>query len=80
MKIFYFKKNCTIYDIEKWSKQAKCHIRLCNLAISDGDLTIGTLRKLQTNLGHLKRFRTIIQNLSKSGKGLTINKKKEVIE
>ncbi|KAJ8974519.1 hypothetical protein NQ317_000322 [Molorchus minor] len=50
-------KNSTLREREIWLKQVKSHIRLYNKAIRGGNLHIGALRKLQTNLGHIKRFK-----------------------
>ena len=52
-----------------WLKQVNSHIRLFNRAIRNSNLAIGTLRKLQTNLGHLKRFKKIIANVGYTGAG-----------
>lgn len=68
----------SIKEKEVWLKHIKSNIKLCNKAIRNSDVSIGSLRKLQTNLGHLKVFQTSIQNLSQNhvGKGLGTKKNK----
>lgn len=62
--------NFTLRQGEVWVKHLKSHIRLCNIAINDADLSVGTLNKLQTNIGHLKRFLILIKN-GHVGQGLS---------
>lgn len=68
-------KECTLQERDMWLKHLKQHIRLCNKAIRDADLSIGTRRKLQSNVGHLKRFKKVIENLSYIGTGLLEEKR-----
>lgn len=59
-------------EITKWLKQIRQHIRLCNITIRHADLSVGTLRKLQTNLCHLKRLRNILKYSASSKTGMGI--------
>lgn len=55
-------EKCSQKDRELWKKQIKIHIKMCKRAIHNADLSIGTCRKLQTNLGHLKRFQLLLSS------------------
>lgn len=69
------KTNCTPQEREIWLKQVKSHIRLCNRATRTADLSVGALRKLQTNVGHLKRYKKIIEKKNFFGFG-SVQKKR----
>ncbi|KAJ8950067.1 hypothetical protein NQ314_008073 [Rhamnusium bicolor] len=70
-------QKCTPRERDIWLKQVKHHIRLFNKAIRKSDLSMGALKKLQTNLGHLKRFKKIvIENLNYIGAGLEVKQKR----
>ncbi|KAJ8977854.1 hypothetical protein NQ317_018691 [Molorchus minor] len=69
-------KNSTLREREIWLKQVKSHIRLYNKAIRGGNLHIGALRKLQTNLGHIKRFKNVIECQNFIGGGGLLKEKR----
>ncbi|XP_057656839.1 uncharacterized protein LOC130894211 [Diorhabda carinulata] len=49
-------------DVEIWLNRLKKQIKVCNLAIKKGGLHVGTIRKLQTYIGHFKHFKQLISN------------------
>ncbi|CAH1106880.1 unnamed protein product [Psylliodes chrysocephalus] len=57
--------NFTIKNAEIWLKRLQRQIKSCNKAIRSRqqyNLSIGDLRKLETNVGHFKHFRKLILN------------------
>ncbi|XP_072388760.1 uncharacterized protein [Diabrotica undecimpunctata] len=57
--------NFTIRDAEVWLKRLQKQIKLCKKVIrsrKQNKLSVGTCRKIETNLGHFKHFRKLILN------------------
>ncbi|KAJ8962155.1 hypothetical protein NQ318_018112 [Aromia moschata] len=71
------RSSCTPREREIGMKQVKAHIRLCNKAIRSAHLSVGVLRKLQTNISHLKRFSKVIKPLNYTGAGSVKEKRSD---
>lgn len=64
------KKEWTSEQRDIQLKQLTKNIRLFNKAIRARNLPVGTLKKLQNNVGHLKRFKKEIEHLQHIGGGV----------
>ncbi|XP_050513837.1 uncharacterized protein LOC126889531 [Diabrotica virgifera virgifera] len=70
-------QNYTPREANIWLKHIKRHLTLFNKAIRYGDLDVPKLRRLQTNVGHLKTIKVEIQNFSHHV-GAGMNKRNKV--
>uniref|UniRef100_A0A6P7GZD0 Uncharacterized protein LOC114344877 n=1 Tax=Diabrotica virgifera virgifera TaxID=50390 RepID=A0A6P7GZD0_DIAVI len=62
-------------DRKVWTRRVNSQIWRCNKVIKNNKLPIGTVRKLQTNIGHFKHFRQIILNFNNKHVGMGFSSK-----
>ncbi|XP_072401469.1 uncharacterized protein [Diabrotica undecimpunctata] len=62
-------------DRKVWTRRLNSQIFRCSKVIKNNRLSVGTVRKLQTYIGHFKHFRQIILNFNNKYVGLGLNSK-----
>ncbi|XP_072385942.1 uncharacterized protein [Diabrotica undecimpunctata] len=62
-------------DRKVWTRRLNSQIWRCSNVIKNNKLSLGTVRKLQTSIGHFKHFRQIILNFNNKYVGLGLSSK-----
>ncbi|XP_072388457.1 uncharacterized protein [Diabrotica undecimpunctata] len=62
-------------DRKVWTRRLNSQIFRCSKVIKNNRLSVGTVRKLQTYIGHFKHFRQIILNFNNKYVGLGLSSK-----
>ncbi|XP_072390519.1 uncharacterized protein [Diabrotica undecimpunctata] len=62
-------------DRKVWTRRLNSQMFRCSKVIKNNRLSVGTVRKLQTYIGHFKHFRQIILNFNNKYVGLGLNSK-----
>lgn len=73
VSLVLYKKFSKQFEVSNWLQILKGHVRFFKHAIHHSKLSIKTLQKLQTNLGHLRRLQLLLKSKCEVGRRVNRN-------